>query len=150
MILQPSLRPSDDVAYLNCAYMSPLMRSAWTPERRVSPQSAPWNHTRQVLYRLRRVRATAAQVLGCSADDVAIVPRQLRIGPPLGMPVKKGRYSRARRAFRQLLSVQRLARTGGAEIVAWPEDNDWTAAVLDSLTADVAMPRFAGAVGERR
>ena len=36
---------------------------------------------------------------------------------------------------------QRLTEETGAslKVVAWPEDNDWTAAVLDSLTADVAI-----------
>jgi selenocysteine lyase/cysteine desulfurase len=38
-------------------------------------------------------------------------------------------------------SWQRLTEETGAslKVVAWPENNDWTAAVLDSLTADVAV-----------
>ena len=150
----------DDVAYLNCAYMSPLMRSAVDAGTAALARKAhPWEITPDKFFTgSDEFRATAAQVLGCSADDVAIVPSASYgiATAARNLPVKKGQsiLVLAEQFPSNYYPWQRLAEgTGGRlKIVAWPEDNDWTAAVLDSLTADVAiaaLPQVQWASGGR-
>ena len=137
----------DDVAYLNCAYMSPLMKPALEAGTAgLARKAHPWELTPDKFFTgSDEFRTTAAQLLDCSADDIAIVPsasygtstaaRNLR--------VKKGQsiLVLAEQFPSNYYPWQRLADETGAalKVVAWPENNDWTAAVLDSLTADVAI-----------
>jgi selenocysteine lyase/cysteine desulfurase len=92
-------------------------------------------------------RTTAAQLLDCSADDIAIVPSASYgiATAARNLPVKKGQsiLVLAEQFPSNYYPWQRLADETGAalKVVAWPkdEDNDWTATVLNSLTAEVAI-----------
>ena len=66
----------DDVAYLNCAYMSPLMKPALEAGvAGLARKSHPWELTPDKFFTgSDEFRATAAQLIGCSADCIAIVP----------------------------------------------------------------------------
>ena len=140
----------EDVAYLNCAYMSPLMKpvvEAGTAG--LARKAHPWEITPDKFFSgSDEFRATAAQLLGCPVDCVAIVPsasygittaaRNLPISRGQSILVLEEQFPSNYYAW------QRLADRTGAKlkIVPWPDDNhnnDWTAAVLESLTSEVAI-----------
>jgi len=137
----------DDVAYLNCAYMSPLMKPALEAGAAgLARKAHPWELTPDQFFTgADEFRATAAQLLDCSADCIAIVPSASYGIATAGrnLPVKKGQSILVldEQFPSNYYPWQRRAEETGAslKIVAWPGDNDWTAAVLDSLTADVAI-----------
>ena len=137
----------DGVAYLNCAYMSPLMKSALEAGTAgLARKAYPWELTPDKFFTgSDEFRATAARLLDCPADCVAIVPSASYgiATAARNLPVKKGQSVLV--LAEQFPSnyypwQRRVEETGAAlKVVAWPEDNDWTAAVLNSLTADVAI-----------
>jgi len=137
----------DDVAYLNCAYMSPLMRPALEAGTAgLARKAHPWEITPDKFFTgSDEFRATAAQLVDCPADDIAIVPSASYgiATAARNLPIKKGQsiIVLEEQFPSNYFSWQRRAEETGAalKVVAWPEDNDWTAAVLDALTPDVAI-----------
>src|SRR5271163_3249737 len=137
----------DDVAYLNCAYMSPLMKPALEAGvAGLTRKAHPWELTSDKFFTgAEEFRATAAEVVGSSADCIAIVPSASYgiATAARNLPVKKGQsiLVLAEQFPSNYYVWQRLAQETGAtlKVVPWPEDHDWTAAVLNSLTADVAI-----------
>jgi selenocysteine lyase/cysteine desulfurase len=139
----------DDVAYLNCAYMSPLMKPTLEAGTAgLARKAHPWEITPDKFFTgADEFRATAAQLVGCSADDIAIVPSASYgvATAARNLPLKKGQsiLVLAEQFPSNYYPWQRRAAETGAslKVVPWPsdKDNDWTAAVLDSLTADVAI-----------
>jgi selenocysteine lyase/cysteine desulfurase len=137
----------DDVAYLNCAYMSPLMKPALEAGNvGLARKAQPWHITSDQFFTgSEEFRTTAAQLLDCPAECVAIVPSASYgiATAARNVPVKKGqRILVLDEQFpSNYYEWQRLAEENGAtlKIVPWPDDNDWTASVLNSLTADVAI-----------
>jgi selenocysteine lyase/cysteine desulfurase len=137
----------DDIAYLNCAYMSPLMKPALEAGiGGLARKAHPWQITPDQFFSgSEEFRATAAELLDCSADCVAIVPSASYgiATAAQNVPVHRGQsiLVLAEQFPSNFYEWERLAEASGAslKIVPWPEDRDWTAAVLDSLTADVAV-----------
>ncbi len=137
----------EDVAYLNCAYMSPLMRSVVEEGNRgVARKAHPWEITPDKFFTgAEEFRTTAAQLIGATADCVAIVPSASYgiATAALNLPVRKGQ--RILVLDEQFPSNyypwQRLAEDRGAtlSIVPWPDDGDWTVAALKVLRDDVAI-----------
>jgi selenocysteine lyase/cysteine desulfurase len=137
----------DDVAYLNCAYMSPLMKSVVEAGTVALTRKAhPWEITPEKFFTgADEFRAVAAQFVGGSADDIAIVSSASYgiATAAKNLPVKKGQSILVleEQFPSNYYSWQRRAEETGAtlKVVPWPADNDWTAAVLESLTAEVAI-----------
>ena len=137
----------DDVAYLNCAYMSPLMKSVIEAGTAgLARKTRPWEITPDKFFTgSDEFRATAAQLIDSSPDDIAIVPSASYgiATAARNLPVNKGQsiLVLAEQFPSNYYSWQRRAEETGAslKVVAWPENHDWTAAVLDSLTAGVAI-----------
>jgi selenocysteine lyase/cysteine desulfurase len=139
----------DDVAYLNCAYMSPLMKPALEAGTvGLARKAHPWELSPDQFFTgADEFRATAAQLLDCSADCIAIVPSASYgiATAARNLPLKKGQSILVldEQFPSNYYPWQRRAEETGAslKIVPWPsdKDNDWTAAVLDSLTSDVAI-----------
>jgi len=136
-----------DVAYLNCAYMSPLLKSALEAGTAgLARKAHPWELTPDQFFTgAEEFRATAAQIHGCSADCVAIVSSagygiQTAAG---NLPVRKGQTILVldEQFPSNYYPWQRVAEENGAALktVPWPGDHDWTAAVLDALTPEVAI-----------
>ncbi len=71
----------DDVAYLKCAYMSPLMKPALDAGTAgLARKAHPWQITPDQFFTdSEEFRTIAAQFLDCSADCVAIVPSACRV-----------------------------------------------------------------------
>ena len=137
----------DDVAYLNCAYMSPLMKAVIEAgNAALARKTHPWEITPEKFFTgSDEFRATAAQFVGCSPDSIAIVPSASYgiATAAQNLPLKKGQSVLVleEQFPSNYYSWQRRAEEVGAalKVVPWPTDNDWTAAVLDSLTPDVAV-----------
>jgi selenocysteine lyase/cysteine desulfurase len=137
----------DDVAYLNCAYMSPLLKSALEAATAgLARKTRPWQITPDRFFTgSEEFRAVAAQLVDCSTDAIAIVPSASYgiATAARNLPVQSGQsiLVLAEQFPSNYYSWQRRAQETGAQlkVVPWPEDNDWTAAVLSSLTADVAI-----------
>jgi selenocysteine lyase/cysteine desulfurase len=137
----------DDVAYLNCAYMSPLMKSALEAGvDGLARKAHPWELTSDKFFTgAEEFRTTAAELVGCSADCIAIVA-SASYGISIAarnLPVEKGQsiLVLAEQFPSNYYVWERRAKETGAtlKVVRWPEDNDWTAAVLDALTPEVAI-----------
>ncbi len=136
----------DDVAYLNCAYMSPLLKSALEAGTAgLARKAHPWELTSDQFFTgSEEFRATAAQILSCSSDCVAIVS-SAGYGiqtAARNLPVRKGQAVLVLdEQFPSNYYPWQPAEANGSslKIVPWPGDHDWTAAVLDSLTPDVAI-----------
>jgi selenocysteine lyase/cysteine desulfurase len=141
----------DNLAYLNCAYMSPLMKPVLEAAAAgLARKAHPWVITPDKFFTgADEFRATAAQIINSSADDIAIVPSASYgvATAARNLPVKKGQsiLVLAEQFPSNYYPWQRRAEEAGAalKIVPWPididKDHDWTAAVLSSLTADVAI-----------
>jgi selenocysteine lyase/cysteine desulfurase len=137
----------DDVAYLNCGYMSPLMKAAIEAGATgLARKAHPWELIADKFFTgSEEFRTTAAQLLDCSADCIAIVPSASygTATAARNLPVGKGRtiLVLTEQFPSNYYTWQRLAEDNGAslKIVAWPEDHDWTAAVLSHLTDEVAI-----------
>jgi selenocysteine lyase/cysteine desulfurase len=137
----------DDVAYLNCAYMSPLMLSA----REVGLEGAvrkcrPWEIFPPDFFADAEIaRDLLARLIGARADDIAIVS-SASYGVALAaanLPVAAGqRVIVLHEQFpSNVYAWRELARERGAELVTLPrpDDDDWTALVLETIDQRVAV-----------
>ena len=121
-----------DVAYLNCAYMSPLMKPVVEAGiAGLTRKAHPWELTPDKFFTgSDEFRATAAQLLDCSADCIAIVPSASYgiATAARNLPVTKGQsiLVLAEQFPSNYYSWQRLAEDTGAslKVVPWPDDND--------------------------
>ncbi len=141
----------DDIAYLNCAYMSPLMRQVRAAaERGLARKAHPWEITPADFFvESDALRTAFAGLINAQADDIAIVP-----AVSYGVSTAARNLPLARGQTVLLVEDQfpsnvypwrERAREQGAEVctVARPSDGDWTSALLDALdddTAIVALP----------
>lgn len=137
----------DDVAYLNCASQSPLLRaSVVAGEMGVARKARPWGSLRDDAAReAEQARALFANLIGATADDIALVPAtsygasvaaaNLPIDANQEILVLEEQFPSNYYAWHQ------LAEKSGARIVAVPRptDGDWTSAVLTHLNNDTAI-----------
>jgi len=141
----------EEVAYLNCAYMSPQLRSARVVgERAVARKSRPWEITSSDFFEdAEQSRALFARLVGGEPDGVALVPSvSYGIGvAAANVPVREGeRILILEDQFpSNVYPWRELAKRTGARLVSVPrpDDHDWTSVVLDLLdegTAVVAVP----------
>lgn len=141
----------DEIAYLNCAYMSPLPRaSREAGQAGVARKSEPWKISAQDFFsESETARSLFAELIGGDVDGVAIVP-SASYGVSLAaanLPIASGQtivlledqFPSNVYPWRDL-----AARSGAAIVtVARPPDFDWTTALLshiDERTAIVAVP----------
>jgi selenocysteine lyase/cysteine desulfurase len=136
-----------DVAYLNCAYMSPLMKPALEAGTAgLARKTHPWEITPDKFFTgADQFRETAARLIDSSPDEIAIVPSaSYGISTAAkNLPLQKGQSVLVleEQFPSNYYPWQRRAEETGAKlkVVAWPEDQDWTTAVLNALTDDVAI-----------
>ena len=143
----------DDVAYLNCAYMSPLLRRVTEAgQRAVARKVRPWEITPADFFsEIGQARRLFATLLGggVGADDVAIVP-----SVSYGMAVACANLPLARSQTVLLLDEEfpsvilpwreRALEAGArALLLPRPADDDWTRVILEAIdqrTAVAALP----------
>ncbi len=141
----------DEVAYLNCAYMSPQLRAVReVGERAVARKSQPWEVTPQDFFEdSEKARELFAEIVGGEADGVAIIPsvsygmavaaRNVLVEAGQSIVVLDEQFPSNVYPWRE------LAKRARAELITVPRpaDHDWTSAVLEHLdesTAVVAVP----------
>jgi selenocysteine lyase/cysteine desulfurase len=142
-----------DVAYLNCAYMSPMLTAAEKAGvAGLKRKCEPWKMGVEMFFEdCEQVRQLAAQLIHCTADDVAIVSAAsygLAVAAYNIMP----RLSHGDKVLvlgEQFPSNYYIWRELAAErgvditVVPIPADGDWTQAILrsiDSRTRVLALP----------
>jgi selenocysteine lyase/cysteine desulfurase len=137
----------EEIAYLNCAYMSPQLRPVReVGERAVARKSRPWEITPQDFFEdSEKSRALFARLVGGEADGVALVP-SVSYGIAVAaanVPVRDGeRILILEDQFpSNVYPWRELAKRTGAHLVTVPRpgDHDWTSAVLDLLDEDAAV-----------
>jgi selenocysteine lyase/cysteine desulfurase len=137
----------ENVAYLNCAYMSPQLRSVReVGERAVARKSRPWKLTASDFFEdSEKSRALFARLVGGDPDGVALIP-----SVSYGIAIAAANVTVQERQRILILEDQfpsnvyswrELAKHSGAKLVtvSRPPDNDWTSAVLDDLDEDTAV-----------
>lgn len=136
-----------EVAYFNCAYMSPLLGSVEQAGiAGLCRKRRPWEITpADFSTETERARSLFAQMIGAGADSIAIVP-----AVSYGMATATANLS-ARPGQTVVLMAEEFpsavyacrdfARRTGAEIltVARPEDGDWTQALLEAVDDRTAL-----------
>jgi len=145
-----------DVAYLNCAYMSPLMNSVVRAgEEAVRSKSQPWGTTSQDFFtQSEHARTLFGELIGSSADGVAIVPSaSYGIATAANnLPLDAGQEILVleEQFPSNIYSWQRLAteKQGSVRTVSAPaktsHGTNWTPAILDAIsqrTGIVALPQ---------
>ena len=141
----------EEVAYLNCAYMSPQLRAVRAAgEEAVARKSRPWEISPDDFFEgSETARDLFARVVGGDTEGVAIIP-----SVSYGMAVATANVTLVEGQSIVVLEEQFpsnvypwrvLAKRTGAEVVTVPRpaDHDWTTAVLehiDERTAVVAVP----------
>jgi len=137
----------DDVAYFNCAYMSPLMhRVVEAGERGLARKARPWQVAPIDFFtESERARSLFAALIGTDADSVALVP-----AASYGTAVAAANLAPA--AGQQILVLEDqfpsnfyvwrdLAARSGARLrtIARPAGGDWTGAVLAAIDGNTAL-----------
>jgi selenocysteine lyase/cysteine desulfurase len=142
----------DGVAYLNCAQMSPQLRSVTAAgNQAVERKARPWTIRApdDFFEGPERLRAAFAALIGADADGVAVVPSvsyamsvaaaNLAFGPGRTVVVLEDQFPSNLYVWRELAK-----RCGGAVVtVPRPPDGNWTPALLgaiDERTAIAALP----------
>jgi selenocysteine lyase/cysteine desulfurase len=136
-----------DVAYLNCAYMSPLLkRAAEVGAEAVGRKCQPWRiRSADFFTESERARALFAELLGARADDIALVPAASYglAAAAANLPVSRGAgiLVLAEQFPSNVYTWRALAARTGAEVVTIerPVDGDWTGALLARLDERVAI-----------
>ena len=143
----------DDITYLNCAYMAPLLRAAREAgQAGIARKSAPWRITAHDFFEESELlRSLFAELIATDPDNVALIPSasyglsaaaaNLPVSPGQRILLLEDQFPSNVYPWREL-----ALRSGGTiEIVARPADFDWTEALLsqiDERTAIVAVPHY--------
>lgn len=150
----------DDVAYLNCAYMSPLMRSALAAgEAGLRRKAHPWTIPTTAFFDdAEEARALFARLVGADAEGVALVPAASYgvAAAARNLPLRPGQrvVTLADQFPSHVYSWREAAKAAGAEVVAvaLSPDADATAPVLaaiDDRCAIAALPNVLWTTGAR-
>ncbi|WP_240432558.1 aminotransferase class V-fold PLP-dependent enzyme [Rubrobacter indicoceani] len=137
----------DDIAYLNCSYMSPQLRPVREAgERALAQCSRPWEIPPAAFFEeVEKSRDLFARLVGGEADGVALIP-SVSYGIAVAaanVPVEKGSSIVVLEGQfpSNVYPWRELAGERGAKLVTVPRppDHDWTGAVLAALDTGVAV-----------
>lgn len=137
----------DDVAYLNCAYMSPLLtRVRDAAVAGLARKTHPWQIVPHDFFSgSDALRSAFARLINARADDIAIVPaasyglstaaRNLPLSPGQTVVVVEDQFPSNVYPWRE------QARESGARVrtVPRPQSGGWTGVVLDAIDSDTAV-----------
>jgi selenocysteine lyase/cysteine desulfurase len=136
-----------DVTYLNCGYMSPLLRSVQRAgEAGVNRKRSPWTiEGKDFSEGPQQLRTLFAQLIGASASDIAIIPAvsygvavaaaNLQVEAGQNIVLLEQEYPS------NVYAWAKLARRVGATVRMVPclADSDWTASVLAAIDHNTAL-----------
>ncbi len=137
----------EGVAYFNCAYMSPLLRTAAAAgQQGIAGKSQPWQVRPADFFSLPdQARGLFANLIKAKADDIAIVGsasygietalKNIRLRPADKVLICADEFPS------NLYPLRRAAQEAGADIVtvARPQDGDWTRALLHAIDANTRL-----------
>ena len=137
----------EGVAYFNCAYMSPLLRTATAAgQQGIAGKSQPWQVRPADFFSLPdQARGLFANLIKAQADDIAIVGsasygietalKNIRLRPADKVLICADEFPS------NLYPLRRAAQEAGADIVtvARPQDDDWTRALIDAIDANTRL-----------
>jgi len=141
----------ESIAYLNCAYTAPLLRSAARAgEEAIEAKKQPWSIKPEHFFSsVENLRGLFGRLVGCEPGHVAIIPAA-SYGVALAarnLPVRAGQSILVLQDQfpSNVYSWKRLASQNGAvvETVPRPADSDWTSAVLQQVGDDTAIVAIA-------
>jgi selenocysteine lyase/cysteine desulfurase len=141
----------DDVAFFNCAYMSPLPKvSIAAGERGLARKAQPWLITPDDFFSTSEtVRARFANLINAAPDDIAFAPAvsygMAQAAANITLRPTQTIVTLAEEFPSNVYPWMELARRTGAQLITVPrpDDDDWTTALLatiDSATGVVAVP----------
>lgn len=143
----------DGVTYLNAAYMGPLLKSsadigAKVLRKKLSPWALP---IRDFFEPPNRFYELAADLIDAKPDDIAIIP-SVSYGMAIAaknIKIKAGQniVVMADQFPSNVYCWYSLAAEKGAKVITvpWPENGDWTAAIIDVINDDTALVATANA-----
>ncbi|HEX2763889.1 MAG TPA: aminotransferase class V-fold PLP-dependent enzyme [Allosphingosinicella sp.] len=138
----------EGVAYLDCAKMSPLSRAAVEAGRRgLERKARPWEVRAEHFFdESERLRALFAELIGCTADDVAIIPSvSYGMATAMGnLPVAAGQkiVTLAEDFPSGILAARALAERSEARLVTVERPaggGEWTAGLLEAIDGGTAL-----------
>lgn len=137
----------DEVTYLNCAYMSPLMiPAAKAGEEAIRAKAEPWSVGPEDFFtNSEACRRLAGGIIGASAENMAIVPAAsyALATAAANLPVTKSQNLIALKdQFPSNIYVwMEKAKEAEAEfrLLANRQDGDWTATLLENIDANTAI-----------
>lgn len=137
----------DDIAYFNCAYMSPLSHEVLAAGLAgVRRKAQPWRLKSEDFFtESDRARTLFAQLVGAESNDIAIIPSAsygLGVAAAnLEVPAGKHILILEEQFPSNVYPWYECARRqqGDVMVVPRPADGDWTRAVLERVDADVAV-----------
>ena len=136
-----------EIAYLNCAYMSPQLRSAREiGERAVARKSRPWEITPDDFFEdAEKTRALFARLVGGEPDGVALIPSvsygiavaaaNVKVAPGENILILEDQFPSNVYAWREVVAQK------SAKLITIPRpaSHDWTSAVLSHMDEDTAV-----------
>lgn len=137
----------DNISYLNCAFLSPLLKAVRTAaDQGLNARSRPWEVTTNCFFDdAEESRRLFAGIIGGDPEGVAIVPSvsyamsiaaknlDLPSGSKILLP--EGEFPSNVYVWRELAKLKGLQ----IEVVPAPADFDWTRAVLERLDRSVSL-----------
>ncbi len=137
----------DDICYLNCAYISPLLKSTVKAGvQGLERKSRPWEiRPTDFFSTAREVRRLASGLFGATPDDIAIIPSASYglATAARNLPVRRGQniVVLAEQYPSNFYIWERVARDSDATIrtVPRPPNGDWTSGILEALDPDTAI-----------
>jgi selenocysteine lyase/cysteine desulfurase len=141
----------DDVAFLNCAYMSPLPQASLAAGARgLARKAQPWTIAPDDFFSTSEaVRARLAGLINAAPDDIAFVPAvsygMAQAAANITLAPTQTIVTLAEQFPSNVYPWMELAERTSARLIAVPRpsDDDWTAALLaaiDTATGVVAVP----------
>jgi selenocysteine lyase/cysteine desulfurase len=141
----------EDVTYLNCAYLSPQLRSvSEAGHAGIAAKEQPWQIIAQDFFtKTEQTRRLFAEMIDAQPDDIAIIPAvsygiavaalNIRLSAGNAILILEDQFPSNVYPWRE------VAKEIGAIVktISRPEDEDWTRALLDYIdenTAAVAVP----------
>ncbi|MEO6714166.1 MAG: aminotransferase class V-fold PLP-dependent enzyme [Mycobacteriales bacterium] len=140
-----------DVAYLNCSYMAPQLRSVTEAGLvAVRAKASPWHVSATDFFtQVEQLRAAFAGLIGADVDAVSLVPA-VSYGvatAAANLPIARGQtvVTLAEQFPSNVYGWRAAAQQAGGSVVTVPRppDGDWTRellAAIDDRTAVVAVP----------
>jgi selenocysteine lyase/cysteine desulfurase len=137
----------ENITYLNCAYTSPLLKTAQQAGRTaIQAKANPWTITSDDFFsNAETARGLFARLVDCEAEDVALVPavsygialaaRNLPLEKDQSVVILQDQFPS------NVYPWMRLAQENRAMVktVRRPPDSDWTSAVLEAIDSETAI-----------